>query len=75
LETTTFSIVSFCVADKCDVGEEPNPTNTGCVSCQLGYYQNVPESIECMQCAVGYSTRNTASNSSADCESMSHLYF
>lgn len=55
--------------DRCQVGQEPNAANTACVPCDLGFYQDVPESKECKMCLAGYSTRNMGSNSSSACES------
>ncbi|XP_052765018.1 uncharacterized protein LOC128206514 isoform X2 [Mya arenaria] len=60
-----------CTIYKCLVGQYPNSLNTGCLPCELGSYQDVPESTGCKQCPQSpfpQSTRDTGADGVEDCE-------
>ncbi|KAL3877077.1 hypothetical protein ACJMK2_034832 [Sinanodonta woodiana] len=60
------SIINCNVRD-CPAGTRRNQNDTGCIDCELGFYQPNPYETVCIQCQPGYSTSTTRSTSITQC--------
>ncbi|XP_067672504.1 uncharacterized protein [Haliotis asinina] len=59
---------SDCSILKCSIGQQPDSTNSQCVNCPLGTYQDQANQPKCKECSGQTSTRQNGSQSSTQCE-------
>ncbi|KAK3579234.1 hypothetical protein CHS0354_033305 [Potamilus streckersoni] len=65
--STGSTSISNCYVRDCPAGTKRNQNDTGCIDCELGFYQPTPYETSCIQCQSGYSTSTTGSTSVTQC--------